>query len=392
MSFPHAYRRRFTAALGTVGLLAVAGSSWAQGDSLPTAGLAEQTEGFSASLDYWVEGLSNVAGGQRSKTITAGLANLNLDYKLGGITAHANIYGPHGSGLTEESVGDFSVISNIDTTDDPRLQELWMEGAFGEASSLRFGMLAADTEFWGTEYGGLFINSVFGAPTSVSGNLPGSSIFPVATLGVRYARTLASGTTLRAAVLDGDAGDPADDNRYGLDVSLGEGALILFEAQADRTNRFGGTNTLRLSTFGHTSDFTNEHGETVSGSWGFVTVVDWALSKRVGWFGRLTFAEKTRSLAPLSLETGIHLAELGGGPGVLGIGLAYVDLNGTMAALDDPSLRLDREGIVEVTYEIPLGEYFALQPDLQYVLSPGGDASVDDALVVGLRAKASLAF
>lgn len=197
--------RRLTLSAGAT-LLHPVISSPASGQETPLEAMVHTDEdGFSASLDYWVEGLSSVVGGLGSETIGAGLANLNLDYRRGRLSFHANVYGPHGDSITEAGVGDFSVVSNIDTVNDPRLQELWFEATTAGASSLRLGMLAADTEFWGTAYGGLFVNSVFGAPTAVSGNLPGPSIFPVATLGLRYAKSFASGTTVRAALLDGDA-------------------------------------------------------------------------------------------------------------------------------------------------------------------------------------------
>ncbi|MBX9897196.1 MAG: carbohydrate porin, partial [Qipengyuania sp.] len=38
-----------------------------------------------------------------------------------------------------------------------------------------------------------------------------------------------------------------------------------------------------------------------------------------------------------------------------------------------------------ITYRIQLTEYFALQPDVQYVLNPGTDPSISNALAVGLR-------
>lgn len=349
--------------------------------------------GWGGGLDYCVEVMLNADGGLATGAITAGLVNLKLDYQGEKMHVHANLLGPHGGGLTAEKVGDFSVISNIDTVDDPRLQELWSEVALRDASSLRLGMLAADTEFWGTEYGGLFINSVFGAPTHVSGNLPGPSIFPVATLGLRWDMEFASGTVLRAAVLDGDAGDPEGDNHYGLGVKLDEGALILFEVQDDRGNRFGGTNTIRLGAFVHSGHFQGEDGEVERGNWGLLAVVDQALTQRLGWFGRLTLANAVRSRAPFSVETGINLHEFMGSSGTFGVGLAYVELNGRLAALDEPALaHLTRELILELTFEAPLGKHFALQPDLQYIVSPGGDEEVDDALVVGLRGKLSLAL
>lgn len=48
-----------------------------------------------------------------------------------------------------------------------------------------------------------------------------------------------------------------------------------------------------------------------------------------------------------------------------------------------------RETVWELTYRIEFGEAFALQPDVQYVVNPSTDPTLDDAWVVGLRFEAA---
>jgi len=43
------------------------------------------------------------------------------------------------------------------------------------------------------------------------------------------------------------------------------------------------------------------------------------------------------------------------------------------------------ETTVELTHLLQIGKHLALQPDLQYVLRPGTDATRKDALAVALR-------
>ena len=45
---------------------------------------------------------------------------------------------------------------------------------------------------------------------------------------------------------------------------------------------------------------------------------------------------------------------------------------------------------VELTYLAQLGPWLAVQPDLQYVIAPGGIRGTPNALVLGLRVAASL--
>jgi porin len=46
------------------------------------------------------------------------------------------------------------------------------------------------------------------------------------------------------------------------------------------------------------------------------------------------------------------------------------------------------ETAYELTWRIPVGEHFALQPDVQYVDDPGTNPALGDALVVILRVEA----
>ena len=45
----------------------------------------------------------------------------------------------------------------------------------------------------------------------------------------------------------------------------------------------------------------------------------------------------------------------------------------------------DWEIDIEFTYRAVLTAWLSLQPDFQYVINPGGDPTLDDAFVIGLR-------
>ena len=46
-----------------------------------------------------------------------------------------------------------------------------------------------------------------------------------------------------------------------------------------------------------------------------------------------------------------------------------------------------REVIVEATYRAPVTDWLTLQPDLQYVINPGGRPALGNALILGFRAE-----
>lgn len=49
-----------------------------------------------------------------------------------------------------------------------------------------------------------------------------------------------------------------------------------------------------------------------------------------------------------------------------------------------------RETNFELTYRAFISDRLVLQPDLQYIINPGTDPALDNALVVGVRAEVKL--
>lgn len=362
---------------------AVAASPACAEDAQPAA-----KSGFSHAFVYTGEVFADVHGGlQRGATYT-GLAQLSLDWADADWLAHTDIYMPHGESFNRRYVGGFSDVSNIDAVHQLRVHELWAQRTFGRVS-LRTGLLAADTEFWGPGTANLFISSAFGAPSVVSGDLPNSPIFPQGVLGARLAFDLEHAGTLRLAVLDGDGGDQASVNRHGLHISLDEGALLLAEYQRV-IDRDGEKKTdVRLAAYYHTGTFTNTQGDRVRGNSGFIGSMDHALDARLSVFARVGAALSDRSVVPWSVETGFNLRPVFGTGDKLGVGLAYVDLNGS-TAITSKATPLRREVILESTLDWPISKSLDLQPEVQYIIDPGGTAAAHNARVVGLRATVHL--
>ena len=68
----------------------------------------------------------------------------------------------------------------------------------------------------------------------------------------------------------------------------------------------------------------------------------------------------------------------------LGVALAYVDLNRS-PAVTGTATPLRHEIILESTLDLPLTKWLDLQPDVQYIIDPGGTATARNAWVVGIR-------
>jgi len=350
---------------------------------VPPYARADEPAGLRYRVGYTGEVFADVHGGMRRGTVYTGLLQGTLDWHGRGWSAHADAYLPHGDSLTAHDTGDFSVASNIDAVHQLRLHELWGERRNGKFS-LRVGILAADTEFWGSDTAALFVSSAFGAPSVVSGNLPHSPIFPQGVPGLRLALVAGKADTLRLAVLDGDGGDPAGFNRHGLQFPFDHGVLLVFEDQHLFGNPASPWANARAGVFFHGGDFATTNGTIAHGAWGGVASIDHSLDERLVWFARFGCAQHDRSTVPWSVETGLNLGGVFGAKNTLGIGFAYVDLNDRFRTADNP-LGLRHELIAETTLGVPFDERITVQPDLQYIIDPGGAPGARNAVVAGLR-------
>lgn len=210
--------------------------------------LAER--GIIFNFTYAADGFGVVSGGIKRGVLYNGLLDLGTDIDLEKLVGwkgghfHVNAFHPHGENGSANFVGDIGTFSNIEAYDAWRLYELWLEqNFFDDRFSLRVGQITFDSEFAVLDaYGGLFIQSGFGAPESFSANLP-LPVYPNAAPGIRLRIELIKGFAIQAAVFDGnvapgltpdhspDAAISTEVNRHGTHWALrpDEGALYAGE-------------------------------------------------------------------------------------------------------------------------------------------------------------------
>ena len=93
--------------------------------------------------------------------------------------------------------------------DDAALRAVAGAETVGDKVGVRFGQLAADTEFNTSSYAAQFINGTFGWPAIFSTNLPsGGPAYPFATPGVRIKLDPDKSTSLLLGVFNGDPAGP----------------------------------------------------------------------------------------------------------------------------------------------------------------------------------------
>ena len=115
--------------------------------------------GLTYSFVLTSEVLGNVAGGMRTGGVFQGkletIIKADLEKMLGlrGLSFFTNSFVIHNTGgIRRDYVGSFNTISNIEALQTTRLSELWLEQKIGDTFSVRFGQLAADAEFFISDY------------------------------------------------------------------------------------------------------------------------------------------------------------------------------------------------------------------------------------------------
>lgn len=401
------------ATLALLTVAAVAGSSRsgepalaARSDTVNDPDLVPAVE---IAVLYTADWRRNASGGLRRGTRY--LDNLDLTLAIDaerawgwrGATLFAHGLHNNGQTLSEDLVGDIQGVSNIETgVRASRLYEAWIERRFAaDRASVKVGLYDLNTEFDTIETAGLFLNSSHGIGHDFSqSGRNGPSIFPVTSLAIRADYRIDDHWLVRAAVLDGVPGDP--DHPAATIIRLGgrDGALVIGEVvYADDDSR------IALGHWRYTATFddlltTEADGRPVGrdDNAGIYLLAERRLTRETadsvqglsGWL-RLGLAEER--INPVDRYLGAGLVYTGPFAGrdtdQIGLAIGWAKFGDpyrrAVAALGDATD--GREISIEASYRAPITPWLTLQPDIQYVISPGGDPVLDDALVLGLRAE-----
>jgi len=348
-------------------------------------------------VTYTAEIDSNVAGGLERATRYLDNLDLVLEADLARLAgwkgAMVHVYGLYNNGTSfSPLVGDAQVTSNIETGVQAfRLYEAWIAQDLGKAVNLKLGLYDLNSEFDSLDAGGVFTSSAHGIGTDISqSGVNGPSIFPVTSLAARLDVKPAEGWHLRGAVLDGVPGDPARPAATVVRLSKADGALLIGEVEAPVA---GGK--LLLGHWRYTAPQEMLAGGKAKGSDGVyfrgeVPLLGSDNGRRLDGFFRLGWADGKFSAFEHFASLGFSLSapfarrpddQLG-----LAVAAAFVS-DAARAAQGSGSA--PGETSVELTYRAQMTPWLSLQPNLHYVINPGADRGIPDALILGLRASVS---
>jgi porin len=397
-------------------------------------GLRTRLAGYGASLSITdVETLlGNVSGGVKQGAAMQGLTTAAVQLDTGkalglpGGTFNVSALQIHGN--NDFSTGYLRAIqtANGNEADNAtRLWELWYDQVFsGGRFDIKFGQQSLDQEFIISKYSDLFVNTIAGWPAVPSADLyAGGPTYPLSSLGGRVQVKPTSTVTILAGVFDDNppggpfANDPQSLDAGGTKFNLNTGALFLGEVQFATDLVAGLPGTYKLGFWYDTGGFPDQavdqqglslaspasdgvaamhrHNHSIYG------VVDQTLwrakgsARSLNAFFRVTGAPGDRNLLSFSANGGLTVTDplpgrandtAGFEFGVAKVSNQAANLNraATFFSGVNASIR-GTETLIELTYQAQVTPWLQVQPDLQFILNPGGGLANPDTLSTPLR-------
>lgn len=315
---------------------------------------------------------------------------LDLEKLVGwqGATFFANAFYFHGDDVSGNFVGDFDSISNNYTETSFNFFNIFLQQSFAnEDSFLKIGQIALDDDFMFSETADLFINPRFGPMPLQSGNTA-APVYALAAPGAVIHYRSAANWFVQGGLYAGDAG-PEQSNNQGFDWRTGGSAGWMWMAETGFHYGDEGGSVVKIGGYYHSGDFERfSDGRDESGIYSFYGLVDHEIIRADSGPGLKVFVRggvtPQGRIAAVSgyADTGIVASNLLKDDDALGLGMSWTKFSDPFVAASGGH---SSEIAVELTYQLPVTEWLAIQPDLQYIVNP--QSGRRNALVTGVRAE-----
>jgi porin len=375
-----------------------------------------QNLGVTPSLTFVSDMAGNPVGGIRHGFTSANNLGLSLLFDAQKI-AHiqggsflVQVSERFGPSLTKQDIGNVFNVQQVWGGQTIRVVDVaYQQKLLDNTLQFRVGRIAAGDDFLVSHYDYLFMQNGFdGNPVGIFFNAPGMTAYPNAAWGalVKYKPT--KRTYVMAGVYNGDPSIRANDH-HGMDLSMHGPVYAMAEAgyqlngQPGDTGLFGNykagfwyDNTLYPN---YTTQTPGLITQTTRGNYGLYGLFDQMLfrfdkadrDRGFGIFGSaLISPDRSTSQMPYFFTAGV--AALGLFPNrpqdTTGFGVLYGSFSTDLQAAQQ------RAGVAQQTSETALelthrlifldGALF-VQPDIQYIIRPGGTGLIANALVLGAQ-------
>ena len=381
--------------------------------------------GIRPQLLFIIDPFANVSGGLRRGFSEYNLLAFDLTFdtdKLIGWPGgqfHIGFANNSGTSLSANYVGNNFPIQLADVASAaPRLTYLsYTQALFDDKLSIRFGRLTINSvygeEFAGSQYFKAFTSVAFDlVPLGIFENAPGAFGYPLTTWGARVKFEPVDSFYAMVGCYNGDPG-VKDGDHQGADFTMRGPPFVIGEVGFRRNygkDAAGLPGNLKLGAYwngGNSPVFgsgtSGQTTQTSQGRYGFYVLGDQAIvrwgdaqsNRHLGVFAAFVCAPDER-VNPLPYFFDVGAVAYGLVPtrprDFAALGVAYGSYSSdlrqaeSMQALHNPAVGVqDFEMTVELSYGWTVRPGLLVQPDLQYIVNPGGNHAIANALAVGMN-------
>jgi porin len=387
--------------------------------------------GITPRLTFESNLAGNPVGGIRRGFTEADNLGLNVTFDLDKICGlkggsfYVSMSQRSGANLSAIDVGNTFTIQQVYGRETFQVINVdYFQKLLDDKVEVRVGRIAAGDVFDVSPYDYLFMqNAIDGNPVGIFFNAPGMTAYPNATWGAELKVQTTERTYVHAGVYNGDVERTHQLNRHGLDWSMRGPVFLIGEAvyqvnQKKDDPQYPGNYKFGMWFDGHSyQDFGTQVLGAKAASLGFVPRVrddnfgfyglfdqivfkfsspDERILRGIGVTGCVQAAPlQDRSQMPLFFEAGILARGIfrSRPRDVAGFGVIYGHFSSDLRNAErlaqrlDPTVGVKQEETVfewNYTFRFKNGAFF-FEPDLQYIIRPGGTGNIPNAFVIGAQ-------
>jgi len=367
-------------------------------------GLRNDLEDFGITIEgsIIIDWSVNFAGGiSTNGQALRHLTDINLTFDteklIGweGGTVFVDFQNHEGPDATADDVGDLQAFSNIDADGRTQVSEIWFEQILAEGLvRIKIGKVEVNSEFAFVDMGGLFLNSSPGFSPTIQ-SFPS---YPDPAFSVNLFVEPTDWLYFGFGIYDGSVQEGVTTGSRGPKTAFENPADLFLVGEVGFRWTLPGNDhlpgRLGIGGWGHTGTFARFDGGTDDGTAGFYLVLDqlvWHPShapaeddeRGIGLFFQFGWADQDVAVMDVHVSSGVQwVGPFAARPDdAAGMMFSYVHLSNETGT----GLNHDFEMAIEWFYRFQVTGWLAIQPDLQYIINPGGVNGQDDALVGTLR-------
>lgn len=332
---------------------------------------------FSYAFESWNDVVNNVHGGIKKGTVYRGLFAFDPSIEYGSFGFNNSFCYSLGKSPSKELVGDFQVLSNIDSDVDFFIFESYFYYMLKEKLKIKIGIINMNEEFVYCEKGAdLLINSSFGIPSQITTNSP-VSVYPITSFGTNLIFEVNNNNALKVGIYDGFPKTLTQSNLI-TGIHFKDGIFTISEYQ-----RLFNKLQFKVGFFHHTGTLKiKSEAERVLPHNGIYSIVSGNVC-RISNNQISSFLQFSHSLYN---ETN-HNFYIGAGTSIQ-FNNDDDKVNQLILGIAHAGKRKFSEGetVYELSYIRQFGQYLFVQPDVQYIVNPLGYIKpLPNALTLNLR-------